>query len=81
MRFCRGKKCYWYSHEKRGRNGRIVRRKCYYEPGCPLGWLDYFFSVLKIALRHRSGCTFLGIHHAKGRGRNEKRSKGYAQIS
>jgi hypothetical protein len=53
MRFCKGERCYWYSHEKRDRYGNVVRRKCYYEPGCILGWIDEFIELFKLGVEYR----------------------------
>ena len=53
MPLCRREKCYWYSHDKRDEHGNLIRRKCYYEPGCILGYIDLLISLIKIAIRAR----------------------------
>jgi len=50
MRLCKGTDCPRYPRKvrisKRG-DIRVVKRSCYYEPGCPLGMLDLMLRRLK----------------------------------
>jgi len=45
MKFCRGERCYYYSHKHPS-----TGRSCYYEPACILGVLDEILAIFKIAV-------------------------------
>jgi len=53
MKFCKYEKCYWYGHEKRDKQGNIIQRKCYYEPGCWRGYLDMLIEIFRLWWRLR----------------------------
>jgi len=54
MTLCPGTSCPNYRRKvkvDRQGNIRVVKRSCYYEPGCTLGWLVLIFHALRRAVR------------------------------
>jgi hypothetical protein len=50
MNLCKGTSCPRYKRFVRiDKQGivHVVKRSCYYEPGCILGWLDLVFEPLR----------------------------------